>query len=363
MGTVVETARGAAEALRGIAESEGGSRGLRASAGALVLRAVAAYLAGSSGVEFLVRRALRELRSLPRGPERSALRRLLELVEAGGEGSDPLVPLSGILVAYAWELEKTARYSEAAAALELARAVVPGDPEIALHAGRVARKRGDRSGALSMYALARELDAPCGRFTRLVEIGEALLSADVERELGRAVRRAVVAGDLEAAAVGLEERARVRRESGDRSGAVRDLCVAAARYVDPVDRVRVVHALADVAVSAGDALAAREALLVASELGDSSQRAHARSRLYGLARAMGDEVGMRRWRTARGAGLVSLGFFRAGDSRSSMAPKLVRWRGRLERRAGRGSPNPDFGVYPVMEHVNPVTEAGSRRDG
>ena len=73
---------------------------------------------------------------------------------------------------------------------------------------------------------------------------------------------------------------------------MRDLFAAAARYTDPVDRARALHRLADVATSAGDALMAREVLLLALEVGDDAQRAHARVRLYGL---LDFKTGFKKW--------------------------------------------------------------------
>jgi hypothetical protein len=331
---IARTARNGAERLQAVAERSSGERARRAAAAAVVLRAVAAASAGAEGAVFLVARARGEVAKLPAGPERAVLRRMVELYEGGTEGVEvsPGRVLTGLLVAYAGEVERSGRLEEADAALELACEAAPRDPEAALHAGRIARKLGDAARARRRYAEVRALDAPCGRFARLASIGEALISAEPERALGRAIREAVRAGDAEAAAIGHEERAAVRRAAGDGSGAIRDLCAAMARFVDPVDRARVAHALADQAVAAGDALAAREALLLVLEQGDAVQQAHARSRLYTLSLALGDELGVRRWRDAWSSKLISLGLYRVGRSTATAAPTLARWRDRLERR-------------------------------
>lgn len=331
MSSIAQMARTAAAALQQVAETEPGDRGRRAGAGALVLRAAALRLEGAAGAAFVLARADEEVAGLPGGPERAVLRRLIEYFEEP-EGAARAELIAHALLEYAYQLEKGGRLAEADAALALARSAAPRDPELALHAGRIARKLDDRSRAAELYGVARELDAPCGRFARLAAIGEALLSAEPERALGRAIRQAVLARDAEAAAVGLEERALVRRGAGDRPGAMRDLCAAATRFADPVDRARAAHELADLAVAAGDPLAAREALLVALEAGDAAQRVHARTRLYSLSRGMGDQLGMRRWRPAKRAALVSLSMFRLGRTGMSAAPVLARWRGRLERR-------------------------------
>lgn len=322
----------AADGLERIAEGAAGERARRAWVGALVLRAASVWWTRGEGAPFLLRRAERMVEELPRGAERAVLRRVVEGVEAGD--ATPGV-IAHWMVGYAGELERARRWGEAEEAMRVALAASPLDPEVVLHAARIARRRGDREAALMRYALVRALDAPCGRFTRLARIGEAMVGPDPIRELGRAIREAVRAGDGEAAAVGQEERARVRREGGDRAGAMRDLLVALARYTDPVDRARVAHDLADVAMSGSDPLAAREALFLALALGSRAQREHAWSRLHALSRSLGDELGVRRWRARRASGLVSLGARRLTPRERSAAPAIARWRGWLERRDAR----------------------------
>lgn len=320
----------AANILQHISESTGGERARRAVAGALVLRAAEQRLNGAPGGSFMAARAVREVAALAGGAERSILQRLLLLLEecAGAPVEDVL---AGSLVDYACELERTRRLPEADAALTLARCVAAKDAEIALHAGRVARKLGDHARALALYRTARELDCMGGAIGRLAAIGEAVVSTDPVRALSRAIRQARRAGDAEAAAVGLEERARLRRAAGNRRGAIRDLCLAAMRYPDPVDRSRAAHEVADVTTAAADLFGAREALLAALAFGDAPQRDHARSRLHTLSRDLGDQLGMRRWRSFKRPSLVSLSVSGRGPSASSAAPRLARWRESLER--------------------------------
>lgn len=333
MPPISDSVLAAAGALQQISDRSPGERGRRAAAGALVLRAVQKAMAGGQGREFVLARARVEAEGLPGGAERTVLLRVLLRAEEG----EPPARLADALVGYACELEKTRRLPEADAALSLARTLAPEDAEVAMHAGRIARKLGARERALELYRAARDLDGAEGVIARLASIGEAVVSADPEAGLGRAVRRALRSGDAEAAGVGLEERARLRRAAGELRGAARDLCGAAVRFADPVDRARVAHELADVAVASGDPLAAREALLVALAWGDAPQREHAQARLHTLARDLGDQVGARRWRSAKRPPLTSLSLYRAKPAADSAAPRLARWREALERgRAAAG---------------------------
>jgi tetratricopeptide (TPR) repeat protein len=325
----------AAGALQLISESSPGERGRRAAAGALVLRAVQHAVHGEAASGFVALRAGAEVSTLAKGAERAVLRRLLLLLEEG-DGVEA-ARLADPLVSYACELERTRRLPEADAALSLALSAAPGDAETALHAARVARKLGDRERALKLYAAVRGLDGESGPMARLAAVGEAVVSDAPERALSRVVRAALAAGDAEAAAVGLEERARVRRGGGDRAGAARDLCLSAARFTDAVDRARVAHELADLMVVGGDSLAAREALLAALAWGDAPQKEHARARLHALARDMGDQVGARRWRSSRPPSLTSMSLYRPKPVGRSAAPRLSRWREALGEHAGCAS--------------------------
>jgi FimV-like protein len=315
------TAGGAAAVeLRRISETERGERARRAAAGALVLRTVDAAAVDP----FTLRRASAEAAALPKGVERTLLLRLLRCVE---ERSGP-DRRTAALVAYACELEATGRLPEANAAVTLALALDGACGATALHAARLARKVGERERALALYCAARELGGGSGSIARLAAVGEAVVSADADRRLGGAVRRALREGDAEAAAVGLEERAAVRRAAGDRAGAARDLWAASARFADPVDRGRAAHALAGTLLALGDPDGAREALLLALERGGPPQREHARVRLHTLSRDRGDRVGMRRWRSFSPPALVSLSAWRADPDRRSGAPRLRAWRER-----------------------------------
>jgi tetratricopeptide (TPR) repeat protein len=322
------TAEAARDTLLHISETERGERARRAAAGALVLR-VAQLSLGGTPDEFTLRRAHAEVARLEKSAEKSILLRAVRVLEDGGAAA----PLSGALVAYACELEKTRRLPEADAAIGLALALDEGSGATALHAARLARKMGDRQRALALYCAARDLDGGDGQIARFAAVGEAVVSDDGIRMLGAVIRRALRAGDAEAAAVGLEERAGLRRAAGDRRGAARDLWSAAARYTDPVDRARAAHELAGAALSLGDAGAAREALLVALAWGDAPQKDHARTRLHTLSRDLGDQVGMRRWRSFQRPSLVSLSAYRPAPAARSLAPRLLAWRESIGQRA------------------------------
>ncbi|WP_420128926.1 hypothetical protein [Longimicrobium sp.] len=328
MTQATQTAAAAQDTLRHISETERGERARRAAAGALVLRVVELSVRGAPD-EFTLRRARAEVERLEKSAEKSILLRGLRVLEEGATAGS----LSAALVSYACELEKTRRLPEADAFITLALALDEGSGATALHAARLARKMGDRQRALVLYCAARDLDGGDGQIARLAAVGEAVVSDDGVRMLGRVIRGALRAGDAEAAAVGLEERAALRRAAGDRRGAARDLCLAAARYTDPVDRGRAAHELAGAALSLGDAGAAREALLVALAWGDAPQKDHARTRLHTLSRDLGDQVGMRRWRSFQRPSLVSLSAYRPAPAARSLAPRLLRWREALGQRA------------------------------
>ncbi len=308
----------------------GGEPALRVAAGALALRAVDQVRGSTPGAAFTRARAWVEVASLSASAERAVLERLLLVIAEPDAATQGLLLIAELLVRYAGELETARRLPEADLALAMAREAAPADAEIALHAGRVARQLGERERALDLYRAARELDGAEGVIGRLAAIGEAVVAEDAEAALGRAIRRSMRFGDHEAAAVGLEERARLRRLAGRRRAAVRDLCVAALRFRDPVDRSRVAHRIADITVAAADPLAAREALLVALTSGDGPQRDHARSRLHTICRGLGDQVGMRCWRSFERPALVSLAAPRRVTPHSA-APLLARWRERMEQ--------------------------------
>jgi tetratricopeptide (TPR) repeat protein len=314
--------------LQPISETTANERERRREAGALVLRTVEQVFRHAEGWEFVAVRAEREVAALSSSAEKAMLGRLLRRLEEAA----PAAGLADVLVAYAYELEKARRLPEADSALALARVLAPREAAIALHAGRVTRRLGQPDRALRFYRVARTLDRSGGTIARLAAVGEAVVSVEPERELARAVRTAVRAGDREAAAVALEERARVRRAAGRPRAAARDLGVAALRYADAVDRARVAHELADLMLVLGDAPATREALLAALQLGDGSQRDHARGRLHTLCRDTGDQIGMRRWRSASRPALTSLSLRPRRSAATTAAPWLARWRERVEPR-------------------------------
>ena len=322
-----QTAVAAKDTLRHISETERGERARRAAAGALVLRAVELAVGGAPDA-FTLRRAAAEAAGLEKSAEKTILLRALRVLEEGAEAGR----LSAAMVSYACELEKTRRLPEADAAIGLALSLDVGSGATALHAARLARKMGDRQRALALYCAARDLDGG-SVIARLAAVGEAVVSDDGARRLGRVIRGALRAGDAESAAVGLEERAALRRAAGDRRGAARDLWLAAARYADPVDRARAAHELAGAALALGDAGAAREALQVALAWGDAPQKEHARARLHTLSRDLGDQVGTRRWRSFQRPSLVSLSAYRPAPAARSLAPRLLRWREALGARA------------------------------
>lgn len=309
----------AAEALREISDMNPGERGRRAALVALVLRALERSAGDEDEGAFLRRRAQLELEGLPRGSERGLL---LRLVSTADIGPDMIAELLGD---YAAGLEDARRLDEAAAVMGLACALAPERADLALLAGRIARLRGDREKALELYRAASELDGGSGSVARLAAIGEAVVAVDSERALSRAIRAAIRAGDPEAAAVGLEERARMRRAAGRRTAAARDFGLAAVRFEDAVDRARVAHQLADLFIAGDDPRAAREALLFALGSGDATQRDHARARLHTVSRDLGDQVGMRRWRSFKPQSLVSLSSRPRVPAAHTAAPRVARW--------------------------------------
>jgi len=323
-----QSAVAAKDTLRHISETERGERARRAAAGALVLRVVELAVSGAAD-DFTLRRANAEVAGLGKSAEKTILLRALRVLEGGAAPG----ALSATLVSYACELETTHRLPEADAAITLALALDEGSGATALHAARLARRMGDRERALALYCAARDLDVGSGVIARLAAVGEAVVSENAVRRLGRVIRAALRAGDAESAAVGLEERAALRRAAGDRAGAARDLWLASARYTDPVDRARAAHGLAGATLSLGDADAAREALLVALDWGDGPQQDHARSRLHTLSRDRGDQVGTRRWRSFQRPALVSLSTYRPAPAARSLAPRLLAWREGIGRRA------------------------------
>lgn len=296
---------------------------VRADAARLVLKAVRER---ADAHAFARRRAAAAVAQLPAGAERHQLTRVLEC-----HGVAEVVEA---LVIWCGQLEAAGRIGEAAEALDVALAYGPDDPTLILHAARVARKEDDRARARVLYDLVAELDDGDGRLSRLASVGRALVSEAPERELGRALRRARLADDHEAAAVALDARAAARRRKGDVGGAVRDYLVAAARYADPLDIGRIGHELADLLTSDGDIMAARHVLVETARRARTRQALWARSRLLVMSRALGDEVGMRRWADTPTPPLTSLSPSGRGakgrvDSREGTVARWIRRVGSL----------------------------------
>ena len=212
-------------------------RAARREASGVVLRALALEACGSRGAAFVRRRAEREVERL--GPSRE--RRLLTKLLATAPGEARV--RSKLLATYAAELEREGRLAEASAALLLARRMDRESPELVLRAARLARLTGRIGRARRLYARVRALDGRAGHWARLASVGEALLSPDPYAALTDAIQAAVRADDDAAAAVGLEERAALRRRIGDEAGAHRDRCSAVfrlARAVNAFGRIRAV---------------------------------------------------------------------------------------------------------------------------
>lgn len=292
--------------------------------GALVLRA----LEGATGAdgEFLARRAERAVETLPRGPERRHLAHLLRT----GLASDPDPDeRTGAMVAWAGHLESRGHLEWADEVYARAQRERPGDPELVLHRARVARKDGRDAAAGALYDQVVELDDGSGRLARMALVGHALLAPDPGPALGRAMRRCLDAGDREAAAAAQEARARVRRAAGDVDGALRDFAGAALRFGEPADLGRVGHEVADLLVAASDPTAARLVLLEVERRGHPRQAAQAAARLLTLSRALGDQLGLRRWADAATPELVSLTPRRRGPRPPSRTPRVGRALARL----------------------------------
>lgn len=306
--------------LRALPDGPGstpGTEAVRGGATGLVLRVAGEGLGETS---FVGRRAADAVARLPSDGERRQLRRVLE------NAPDPC-GCSEALVVWAAQLESAGRISEGVRAMDVALCLSPDDPSLVLHAARLARKADDRARARRLYDRVAELDAGDGRLGRLAVVGRALVSQEPEPALTRALRLARGAGDAEATAVAQEARAGIRRERGDVGGALRDYVLAAARYEDPLDIGRIGHEVADLLVSVGDLPAARLVLLETAHRARPRQSLWARSRLLVLSRALGDQVGMRRWADVPTPPFASLLPRRAGtvEGAASRRGALVRW--------------------------------------
>jgi tetratricopeptide (TPR) repeat protein len=293
--------------------------------------AVRALRDGVPDARFALRRAEALVAETP-GPLGAALAALLKRArEPLEERSLWSESVAGALVRAGGAFEQARDHAAARALFELATELRPECAATTLHAGRAARRAGDREGALAHYTRAQALDEG-GRVARLARIGEAMLSRAGERRLSEEIRDAVRAGDREAAGVGLEARAIVRCETARCREAIRDLCVCALRYPDREDQARAAERVAELLIQSNDLEAAREALLLVHEIGTPAQRVHARAQLHALSAKMGDVLGTKRW---RGAGI-------SGATVDPLGPPtdIERAQSRLESSAGGGAAPP-----------------------
>lgn len=251
---------------------------------------------------FRLRRAHAMTTGLPTPAERDAVTGILFVLDAQEGAHDQLLDA---LLCWAGELEARGLIDESRDVVQLSLRLRPADAHTMLHAARLARKAERREEACALYDRVAELH-PEAQLGLMAVIGRALLSTAPEGQLGEVLRSAIKAGDTEAAGVAQHERARARRARGDIPGALRDYVTAGARYPDPIDRGLVGHEVADMLIMRGDLEGAREALLEVTRCGHPEQAAHARTRLHGIARAQGDELGLRRFADVAPPKLVSL---------------------------------------------------------
>lgn len=257
---------------------------------------------GTPGSTFRLRRAQAMAASLPTQAERDAVAGILSRFDVQ-EGD--LEELPDALLCWAGELEARGLIDESCDVVQLSLGLRPSEAQMVLHAARLARKAGRAQQARALYDRVTELH-PAAPLSLMAEIGRALLSTAPESELGGVLRSAIEAGDPEAAGVAQHERARARRARGDIPGALRDYVTAGARYPDLIDRGLVGHEVADMLIMWGDLDGAREALLEVTRCGHPEQAGHARTRLHGIARGQGDQLGLRRFADAAPPKLVSL---------------------------------------------------------
>jgi tetratricopeptide (TPR) repeat protein len=314
------------------AEGAGRIRERELEAGRLVLRAVASVgsAAGASLPEFMVRRARASVERMERSPARAALGRAVNAVaDVAADEAERRAELRQALVCYGGVLERHCVWPAAVEAYETARVVAPLDPEVMLHLARAHRLSGSRAAALELYRAVREVSADA-RLVRFAEVGGALLAADAVAALTAVLDPAGATVEPEVCAVALEERARLHRNASRTDEAVADYIAAAQVYERTEDCVRIAHALADLMLARGDLAGAREAMYLAHDVALPAQRANVVHRLRAVARAQGDEIGLRRWPSARPASFVSLiGPRRAVTTGRTHAPLLRNWRDQM----------------------------------
>lgn len=285
-------------------------------AGRLVLEAV------RTRDPFIVRRALGDTRTLGASRGRRAL---VHATDALGSGA--MADARPGLLAYGAVLERHGLHADAAEVYRGLLEIFGEEAGLALHAARATRRCGDRAEAMRLYGIASAHAAGNGMLELLAAIGGALLADEPILALAPVIRRARRERLWEAYAVAREERARAERAGGQGSAALRDLIAAFRRYADRQDRMRVLHAIADILVARGDVAGAREALLAALELARPSMREHTVQRLRALARVTGDELELRRTRGHGASAMVALLPPRARASAArSLAPRLARLR-------------------------------------
>ena len=294
--------------------------------GRLVVRAVRQVLAAAPGSPFLVERARGAVVSLEPSRARQALNRVIEGLARIAKEPEAV---ADALVCYGGVLEQHHERADAVEVFASALAIQPDRSDLMLHAARSYRVAGEREAALALYRRVRELND--GSLARFSHLGEALLSRCPEAALDEVLEEAEAVADREVAGVALEERARVRRAGGRSDEAVADYTRAGLRYSDRRDRLRVAHTLADLLLARGDYEATREALGAAAELALSAEeRDHAGQRLRAVARAQGDEIGLRRHPPTRPSSLVTLmPVRRASACADSVAPTVRQWRDAL----------------------------------
>jgi len=266
----------------------------------LTVAAIACCLEGDPAAGFLCRRAVREAeRGVGRGAALAL--RVLDCLGTGDMGR-----LSAALLALIGQEELGGHLDEALQLLDQAVRLEPGCPRLAMHEGRLRRKKGDREGARLAYRRVVECAPRDSTLCRLAELGEAMLADEPVPLLGPLAGRARRAGDLETAGVALEERAQHLARGGAGARAVRDAVRSAACYPDDVDRVRVLMFAAEVLVGRGDLAGARELLLLLPPFRHHTHRSRVEQQLRLISRVTGDQVGLRRWRDASPAALVTL---------------------------------------------------------
>jgi tetratricopeptide (TPR) repeat protein len=301
--------------------------GSEAIAEAMVLGAI------SPGIDpcgFACRRAWHEAERVQEPGRRRHLLKVLRTCTDPGQDGDAR---TGCLLEWAGYHEGRCRFDEAAAILDRAVEERPTEMEPILGRARVARKGGDVERARSLYRRVRELAEGDEVLGELAAVGEAMVAADPEAALTRALGRLRSLPVPEATAVAHEARAQVRRREGRIGPALRDYLAAAVRFTDPMDRGRLGQEMADVLIGAGDPLAAREVLLQTLEYAHPRQLAGVQTRLRVLARSMGDDVGVRRWADAPKPEFVTLGLSRRQAPGGAPAPtrvgRMSRWLDRL----------------------------------